>query len=120
MTKEDLHMQTPRFDWSFNLGHVLTVIAILGSIGGSAMAISTKLENFEQRITTAERAVLQHGPKLEVADKINDRQESRLDAQAEAIKGMRSDISETNRKVGALAEITAGMNAKIDTLIRKN
>lgn len=113
-------MQTPRFDWTFNFGHVLTVVAILGSIGGSAFAISAKLENFEQRITIAERAVLMHGPKLEVADKINDRQESRLDAQADAIKGMRADIGETSRKVGSLAEITAGMNAKLDQLIRKN
>lgn len=113
-------MHAPRFDWTFNFGHVLTVLAIVISIGGSAMAISTKLENFEQRITTAERAVLQHGPKIDVADKLNDRQDSRLDAQADAIKGMRADISETNRKVGTLAEITAGMNAKLDQLIRKN
>lgn len=113
-------MHPPRFDWTFNFGHVLTVAAIMLSIGGSAMAISAKLENFEQRITTAERAVLMHGPKLDVADKINDRQESRLDAQAEAIKGIRYDIGETNRKVGTLAEGVAGMNAKLDTLLRKN
>jgi len=120
MTIGGTEVQAPRFDWIFNFGHVLTSITVMLAMGGAVFAVGQKLESFEHRITTAERAVLQQAPKIETADKANERQDERLRAQGEAISGIRADIAEGSRKMNSLAEGVAGINAKLDTLLRKN
>lgn len=120
MTIGGKEVQTPRFDWTFNFGHVLTSLTIVVAAISGIWAASKVVTDFDHRLAAVERVLTASAPKLDANDRVNERQDERLRAQGEAISGIRSDISDSNRKIGTLAEGVAGLSAKIDTLIRKN
>lgn len=50
-------MPKPRFDMTFNLGHVFTVLAIIGSVALAYMNIVRTVDNHELRIEVIEKQV---------------------------------------------------------------
>ena len=50
-------MPRPRFDFSLNLGHILTILSIVGSVFVAYMTVVREVDNHELRITTIEKQV---------------------------------------------------------------
>jgi hypothetical protein len=50
-------MARPHFDFSLNLGHVLTIISIVGSVFVAYMTIVREVDNHELRIKTIEKQI---------------------------------------------------------------
>lgn len=48
-------MQKPRFDWSINLGHVLTIAAILGSLAAAYTTYQVTISDHDSRIRSLEK-----------------------------------------------------------------
>jgi hypothetical protein len=48
-------MAGPHFDPTLNLGHLLTIIALLGSVAGAYYSLQGAVQLDEQRITTLEK-----------------------------------------------------------------
>lgn len=115
-----MNVQTPRFDWSFNFGHVLTSISVILAMGGGVLAFGQKLENIDQRITTVERHTIETRPKVEALMRSDALQDDRIQNLTDSIKGIRADNAEVNKKMGSIGESMVGMKAQLDTLVRRN
>ena len=48
---------TPKYDPSINLGHILTILALTGSVFLAYTGVQVRLEEHEGRITTIERDI---------------------------------------------------------------
>lgn len=110
----------PRFDPTINWGHILTALTIVVMAVGSIIAGTRIATNFDNRLDTMEKTIASVVPEVRAEAKLNARQEDRLDAQADAIKGIRADNAEINKKMGAISESMVGMKTQLDTLVRRN
>lgn len=110
----------PRFDPTVNWGHILTALTFVVMIGGAGVTLTRILTTQDNRLENVEKMLITITPELRAQDRINERQEGRLDAQAEAIKGIRADNAEINKKMGAISESMVGMKTQLDTLVRRN
>lgn len=116
---DDMHMSAPRFDWSFNFGHVLTGLTTAAAVGGSIWWASERLAGFEYRLKALELQL----PLITSLVKSNDIQDERLGNVVKGVGDMRSDIAENNRQtrseisdvkkdVGAVREWVVELRAK--------
>lgn len=96
-----MHVSAPRFDWSFNFGHVLNSITVAITIGGFVFWASGKIENFERRIAASEERARVYGPLVTGLVKSNDVQDERINNLSDAFRGIRTDITENNRQLRA-------------------
>lgn len=94
---DDMHMTPPRFDWSFNFGHVLTGLTTAAAVGGSIWWASERLAGFEYRLKALEVQL----PILSSLTKSDNVQDERIGNIADSIRGMRNDIAESNRQTRA-------------------
>lgn len=51
-------MQRPRFDWTVNLGHVLTIAALLGTLGTMYTTYQVTVSDHDSRLRTLEKQIL--------------------------------------------------------------
>lgn len=115
MEREDEAMQVsaPRFDWSFNFGHVLTSLTTAAAVGGFIWWASDRIASFEFRIQAAETRAALWIPVIQAGQKANDVQDERIGNLSDALKGIRSDIADNNRQMrGELGD----MNKNVATL----
>lgn len=119
-TEAGMSVPKPRFDPTINWGHILTALTIFVMAIGSIVAGTRIATNFDHRLDAMEKSLASIAPEIRAEAKLNARQEDRLDAQAEAIKGIRTDNAEINKKMGVIGESMVGMKTQIDTLIRRN
>lgn len=110
----------PRFDPTINWGHILGALTFIVMIGGTGITLTRLATTFDNRLDAVEKAIVALAPELRAQDKLNDRQETRLDAQADAIKGIRADNEEVKKRMGTIGETMVGMKAQLDTLVRRN
>lgn len=123
-------VSAPRFDWSFNFGHVLTCITMLVAMGGGLWAVASAQERFELRLAQSEQRAATWIPRIENVIRSDTIQDSRIENLADAVKGIRTDVAENNRAMrGDLSDLNknvAGMResmatsaAKLDNIARK-
>lgn len=100
MEQEDGPMQVsaPRFDWSFNFGHVLTSLTTAAAVAGFIWWTSERIAGFEYRITAAEVRAQTYIPIVNGLVKSNDVQDERIGNITDALRGIRTDIAENNRQ----------------------
>ena len=116
MTEEEaeaMQVSAPRFDWSFNFGHVLTSLTTAAAVGGFIWWSSDKIAGFEYRITAGELRAQTYIPIVNGLMKSQDVQDERIGNISEALKGIRSDIAENNRQ--ARSELVE-MNKSLGTM----
>lgn len=92
-----MHVTAPRFDWSFNFGHVLSSVTVMMAVGGAVWWQSYQMASFEHRIAASEARALLYIPRIDALMKSNDVQENRIENLADSVKGIRADIAENNR-----------------------
>lgn len=108
MEQEDDAMQVsaPRFDWSFNFGHVLTSLTMAAAVGGFIWWASDRIASFEFRIQAADTRASLWIPVIQAGQKANDVQDERIGNISDAMKGVRADIAENNRQTrGELSDV---------------
>ena len=111
MKREDaVQVKAPRFDWSFNFGHVLTSVSCIASVLAFVWWTSAKVVTMELRIGHVETAAKNAAAAAELRAqtyipiitglvKSNDVQDERIGNMADAIRGIRADIAESNRQL---------------------
>ncbi len=125
MEQEDgpIQVSAPRFDWSFNFGHVLTSLMTAAAVGGFIWWASDRIASFEFRIQAAEVRARTYVPLVNNLVKSQDLQDERIGNVVDAVKGVHSDIAENNRQMraemsemnktlGAMRESMAELRAK--------
>lgn len=115
MEQEDnaMHVSAPRFDWSFNFGHVIQSFTTAAAVGGFIWWASDKIASFEYRITAAEGRAQIYVPIVTGLAKSQDIQDERIGNLSDAMKAIRTDIAENNRQMrGELGD----MNKNIATM----
>lgn len=124
-----MHVTAPRFDWSFNFGHVLTSLSMLSAVGGAVLWTSGKIADFEYRIKAGEIRAQTYIPIVTGLVKSDDVQNERIGNLSDAIKGIRTDIAENarqyrielqeiNKNTSSLRENMAAMNARQKNEVR--
>lgn len=131
MYKDDeMTLSTPRFDWSFNFGHVLTCISMMVAMGGGLWAMSSSIAGIENRLLQSEARAQVWIPRMEGMMKSDTIQDNRIENLADAVKGIRADIAESaranrldmadiNKSVSSLRELGASSAAKLDNALRQ-
>ena len=100
--KDDaMNVSAPRFDWSFNFGHVLTSLTTAAAVGGFIWWASDRIASFEFRIQAAETRASLWIPVIQAGQKANDVQDERIGNISDALKGIRSDIADNNKQTRA-------------------
>lgn len=88
---------SPRFDWSFNFGHVLTCFSMILAMGGGLWAMSASISGIENRLLQSESRAQIWIPRMEAMMKSDSTQDNRIDNLADTVRSIRQDISESNR-----------------------
>lgn len=96
-----MQVSAPRFDWSFNFGHVLTSLTTAAAVGGFIWWASDRIASFEFRISAAEVSAQTYIPIVNSLVKSQDVQDERIGNVVDAVKGVRNDIAENNRQTRA-------------------
>lgn len=96
-----MQVSAPRFDWSFNFGHVLTSLTTAAAVGGFIWWASDRIAGFEYRITAAETRASLWIPVIQAGQKANDVQDERIGNLSDALKDIRSDIADNNQQTRA-------------------
>ena len=96
-----MNVSAPRFDWSFNFGHVLTSLTTAAAVGGFIWWASDRIASFEFRIQAAETRASLWIPVIQAGQKANDVQDERIGNISDALKGIRSDIADNNKQTRA-------------------
>lgn len=96
-----MQVSAPRFDWSFNFGHVIQSLTTAAAVGGFIWWASDKLAGFEYRIAAGEVRAQTYIPIVNALVKSQDVQDERIGNIGDAIKGIRTDIAENNRQTRA-------------------
>lgn len=110
---DDMQVSAPRFDWSFNFGHVIQSLTTAAAFGTFIWWASDKLAGFEYRITAAEVRAQTYVPIVNGLVKSQDVQDERIGNLSDAMKAVRTDIAENNRQMrGELGE----MNKNLGTM----
>lgn len=127
---EEMTLTTPRFDWSFNFGHVLTCLTMAFAVGGGLWAMSSSIAGIENRLLQSEARAQVWIPRMEGMMKSDTIQDNRIENLADAVKGIRTDIAESaranrldmadiNKSVSGLRESMATSTAKLDNVLRQ-
>lgn len=127
MGKPPMHVQAPRFDWSFNFGHILTSIATAASVAGGIWWASEKIAGFEYRLRASEIRAQTYIPLIDGMLRSDTKQDERITNLVSALSDLRTAIANDNRatraefaemtkSVGNLREGMAGANAKLENV----
>lgn len=117
-----MQVTAPRFDWSFNFGHVLTVTGMMLSIGGAVWYVSGIVTTFEHRVSAIEKLSVQYVPIIQGLQRSDDRQENRLENMADAMRqqrehnaqefrALRADFVDLNKNLAGVRESQAEIKA---------
>ena len=102
-----------RFDWSLNLGHVLTIVSVLG---GFAIGIGTyvsKVASIEHALAANHERATRYAPLIDEAIRVNGLQDERLltlTAMTHDMKRVQTDMAAV---LGTLREDMAQVRAKM-------
>lgn len=119
----------PRFDWSFNLGHVFTVLAIAcGAISYIQSNARMQTEN-NMRLLDLEKKSSMYIPLIDNLRDSNINNNNRMDNISQAIqadrasvtenfKVIRLDISDINKNVANMRESSARMESTLNSILR--
>lgn len=116
-----------KFDWSFNFGHIITIVAAVGSViagyygirGEIEKGIADRLELHRQiDAVRADIAIVR--PKvmsdLEAQAKVNQTQDNRIDNLADSVKQARDTALDINRAISKLADAVSTMHEDLALL----
>ncbi len=119
----------PRFDWSFNLGHVLTVLAIGGGAISYIQSNASMQTKTDLRILDLEKKSATYIPLIDSMKDSNIIQNNRMDnisesiradriSVTETVKAIRLDMSDINKNVANLRESNARMESTLSSILR--
>lgn len=106
-------ISAPRFDWSFNFGHVLQLFGMAAAVGGGLWWTSAKFENLDGRISAAENRAILWTPRVEAIMKSDELQNERMQNIATAIRDNREDNKKVVEKLSLLGEDMAAIKARL-------
>lgn len=87
-----------RFDWSLNIGHVMTVVAIIATAAIGYVDLSRDVQEHDRRITTVENLTAQAHDRLAQNDVLDARIRTQIDS-LEALMGeVRDELKTMNRR----------------------
>lgn len=106
-------MQAPRFEWSFNFGHVLTVATIAGGLIAIYTNMKTSVETLDQRVKALEVQTAQYRPLVEAISIRLGTSDERVSNMAESMRDMRRAQQETTVTLGTVRETLAAISARL-------
>lgn len=105
-------MHAPRFDWTFNFGHVLNSFTVLVTVGGGIWYMSSKLTAQDHKIEALERARAQYMPVVEQLSIRQSTTEERARNLAEAAADQRRTNAEILSTLGTIRENVARIESR--------
>lgn len=108
-----MSITAPRFDWSFNFGHVIQSLTMFITVAGGIWWTSAKFENIENRLSTAELRATVWVPRVEAMMKSDTIQDERIKNIIEATKDNREVQGEILKKVSSLSEDMISIKARL-------
>ena len=124
-----MQLEKPRFDWSLNLGHVLTILAIVGAAVGYIQSNSKAQTQTEMRLLDQEKKAITYIPIIEGLRDSNIVQNNRIEnisqaiqgdraANSDNIKAIRLDVAEINKTLGNMREGFARLETTVKQSVR--
>lgn len=127
--KADPMLTKPRFDWSFNLGHVFTVLAIAGGAISYIISNARMQTENNMRLLDLEKKSNMYIPLIDNLRDSNINNNNRMDNISQSIqadranttetfKAIRIDLSDVNKNVANIRESNARMESTLNSILR--
>lgn len=127
--KADDMITKPRFDWSFNFGHILMVLTIAGGAITYIRSNERMQTQNDMRLQELEKKSATYIPIVDSLKSSNDLQNDRMKSLGESIRAdresvsesfkvIRLDMSDIQKNVANMRESNARMESTLNSLIR--
>ncbi len=99
-----------RFDWTLNLGHMLTILAIAGGGAAAWSSMQQAVGNLDTRLISVERTIANYS---EVQSRVAEAK-VRLDAQEEMQRTLVEAIRRINDRMNTIQSDTAAIRGRLE------
>ena len=100
------------FDWSFNIGHVLAIVTVIGGCSSTYFGIKSEIQDqgketayLTTRVTLIEKDRSEKIPRLEEQVRLNGLQDQRIQNLTEALASLRMTVTDLTRIVAAQSDL---------------
>ena len=111
----DMHLQKPRFDWTFNFGHLLQTAGTLVGIGALIWQLAQNQAEMRRDIVSLQAQATKYVPMVEAFAQSQSVQDERIGSLSSAVQDIRKTNGELLSQFGAVREDLAGIKARINT-----
>ncbi len=114
MKRGDSEMQKPRFDYSFNLGHVMQAGVIVAGFLSTLLYLAGERAEIKRDIEISRDARLKYVPVIEAMASSNQIQDERITGLGLSVQDIRKTNNEMLLQLGAIREDLAGIKARLN------
>lgn len=105
-----------KFDWSFNFGHLLTVIVLIAGFATTFVSLSNRFAVVERSIEESRARATKYIPMIETSEKLNNVQDDRIQNLAAGLQEVRKTNGDVMLILGNIREDVASVKARLSMM----